>query len=380
MQHLLHKYANGTASRQEQTQVELFFKIYEEEAKAVGYGNLEGNIETLKLEIMHGVLEKHAASKRRVISLSMVWRVAASVLLLIVAGYFAFQWQFQNDSELMAIKDLSPGHEKATLELANGVQILLDTAHNGTIPQQGNTQVSYDGGHLAYLANGTADSLLYNTISTARGGRYNVTLADGTRVWLNAESSLNYPTAFAANVRDVVLTGEAYFEVAKDKQKPFRVLVDEMTVEVLGTHFNINAYEEEGEVRTSLVEGSVRVTSAVEEQLLTPGQQARLVEDGRISLAEGGEVISQALAWKDGMFRFEEADIYSIMRQVGRWYDADIQYEGDMQELYFAIDISRRDNVSTLLSSMELTELVHFEILEDKKQNRIILVKEGRRP
>lgn len=379
MQQLLHKYTNGTATRQEQAQVERFFKMYEEEAKAGGYSNIEGDLELLKQEIIEGVLERHAVHKRRSLSFTIMWRVAAAVLLLVLSGYFTYQWQFQEDSKLTVLEDLAPGNERATLELADGTQVLLDTAHHGAIAQQGSTQVEYDGGNLAYKADGSDDALLYNTISTARGGRYQVTLADGTRVWLNAASSLKYPAAFTGQVRDVVLTGEAYFEVAKDRNKPFRVIVDEMTVEVLGTHFNINAYDEEEEVRTSLVEGSVRVASADQQQILIPGQQARLAENGSFSLAEGGDVIEQALAWKNGMFRFDEADIYSIMRQVGRWYDADIKYEGNMQELYFAVDVSRRDNVSTLLRSMELTELIHFEIQEDEVHNRTILVKEGKR-
>lgn len=380
LQRLLDRYAQGTATAGERAQVEAFFARLETQAEASGYDNIEGDAAAFKNRLLQGILAKHAARQKKK-SRAMIWRAAAAILLLAVAGYGLVQWGFTPAPTVASQQDLIPGYDHAILQLADGTQVLLDTTQQVNLPTQGHTSITNGQGQLSYAATtGVDDALLYNTITTPRGGRYQVTLADGTRVWLNAASSLRYPTAFTEAVRQVTLTGEAYFEVAKNKQQPFEVTVNDMTVKVLGTHFNVMAYAEEATRQTTLVEGRVQVVSGRAQQLLQPGEQAQLTMDGAFEMVSGGDVVQEALAWKNGMFRFEESSITAIMRQVGRWYDADIAYAEDVRDLYFAVTVSRRNHVSTLLQSLELTNMVYFDIREDAQHQKTIVVKKGPRP
>jgi ferric-dicitrate binding protein FerR (iron transport regulator) len=193
-------------------------------------------------------------------------------------------------------------------------------------------------------------------------------LADGTKVWLNAASSLRFPAAFAGKERIVELNGEGYFEVAKNASMPFHVRVHDMDVQVLGTHFNINAYTDETAMRTTLLEGSVQVSQGEQTQLLTPGQQAAASQNGQIQLADGVDV-EEVMAWKNGMFQFQGADLETILRQAARWYDIDVEYKQRISDR-FSGQISKNVNLSQLLKILELTGKVHFEI-----EGRKIIVK-----
>ena len=206
------------------------------------------------------------------------------------------------------------------------------------------------------------DVLAYNTITTPKGGQYQVTLMDGTRVWLNAASSLHYPTVFKGSERSVQLTGEAYFEVAKNSKMPFRVTSNGQVTEVLGTHFNINSYPDEQGTTTTLLEGSVRILNAKSDAaiLLKPGQQSGSDASGKIKVANVNP--EQFVAWKDGKFIFTNANIESIMRQVSRWYNVEIEYKGDASKEKFGGRTSRFTNVAELLEILELTDHVQFEI------------------
>lgn len=300
------------------------------------------------------------------------WWAAAGLLLSI--GSLTFLFINQKQEPLQANtkvheqleNDLAPGGNKAVLTLSNGVTIILDTAQNGELARQGNTQViKMDNGQLAYNSgNSSATQLLYNTLTTPTGGQYKLVLPDGTEVWLNAASSISYPTAFAGTERNVTLAGEAYFEVAKNATMPFKVQVNEMKVEVLGTHFNINAYNDEPDIKTTLLEGSVKLSNDNTNRLLQPGQQGRLNKSGAIAILENANT-EEAVAWKNGVFQFDDADIKTVMRQIARWYDVEVEFKGNINAGKFVGAIPRNSNISEVFKILELSN-VHFK-LEGKK-------------
>lgn len=276
------------------------------------------------------------------------FRVAAAVLLLfLVAGVTFFQWSRVASSPSPAApvvkrykNDVKPGGNKAILTLADGSSIVLDSANNGTISMQGNTKIiKLADGRLAYHgANRDGASVLYNTISTPRGGQYQIVLPDGSKVWLDATSSLRFPTAFGTGQRKVELSGEAYFEIAANPQEPFIVSVlsqqknqssEVEKVMVLGTRFNVNAYADEKIVKTTLLDGTVEVAGPAGGTKLAPGEQAQLNQNDQshISVTEDVDV-DAAVAWKNGYFDFNRADIHTIMRQLSRWYDVDVAFLG----------------------------------------------------
>jgi transmembrane sensor len=254
---------------------------------------------------------------------------------------------------------------QAILTLSNGSVIILDSTKNGIITKQGNVKIiKLDSGQLAYSpqsSNGTTSSeISYNTISTPRAAQYQVVLSDGTKVWLNAASSLRFPTSFSGQDRRVELTGEGYFEVSKNKGKPFHVQVGTVEVEVLGTHFNIMAYEDEAAIQTTLLEGSVKVSYKSQSDLLKPGKQAILNRDEN-KLTTGDANVQQVVAWKNGYFCFDKSDVKTIMRQVSRWYDLDIIYESPAPDMKFSGKIERElplSGIAHLLASGQ----IHFRI------------------
>lgn len=256
--------------------------------------------------------------------------------------------------------DLSPGSSRAMLTLSDGTTLLLDTVKNGRIADHDNTIITKQhGGELAYQSVHPMPSLqtaLQNVLSTPAGGQYTVVLPDGTRVLLNALSSLQYPTAFAGARRTVTLTGEAYFEVAKDAMFPFEVKVNGSVVQVLGTHFNINAYADEPILKVVLEEGVVRLNNSV---TLKPGEQAAVSKNGNIEKSKAD--LEAALAWKNGQFIFREATIDEVMRQVARWYNAKIVYDADIKD-HFTASIARNEPLSKLLHLLEATKTVYFQV------------------
>jgi len=254
---------------------------------------------------------------------------------------------------------------QAILTLANGSVIILDSTKNGIITNQGNVKIiKLDSGQLAYsplTPNGAASSeISYNTITTPRAAQYEVVLSDGTKVWLNAASSLRYPTSFSGQDRKVELTGEGYFEVAKNKDKPFHVRVGAIEVEVLGTHFNIMAYDDEAAIQTTLLEGSVKVSYNNQTDLLKPGRQASLNRnDSKLTMSDAN--VKQVVAWKNGYFYFDKSDVKTIMRQVSRWYDLDIVYESSVPDMMFSGKIERSLPLSGISHLLESGQ-IHFRI------------------
>ena len=298
--------------------------------------------------------------------------VAASVIVFICVSVFwiiSRQDKTQPTVAVIQLKKLAPevfpGGNHAILTMADGTQIVLDSIKNGEI-RSGKATITKKGGLLVYDASAlkTSQVVTYNTLSTPAGGQYKVVLADGSEVWLNASSSIRFPTAFKGKYRDVELTGEAYFEVAKNKEKPFHVNVNGMQVEVLGTHFNVNAYDDEGAIKTSLLEGSVKIKKGTVSSLLRPGQQGVLKKNSNNVEVKSADM-DEVIAWKNGLFQFDGADIETIMHEVGRWYDVDIEYAGKVPQRRFEGKISRDAQLSDVLKILELSN-VKFTV-EGKK-------------
>jgi ferric-dicitrate binding protein FerR (iron transport regulator) len=299
--------------------------------------------------------------------------IAASVIGLLSLG--AYFWINKNTKQEIAKtgenkklyrNDVLPGGDKAVLTLADGSTIVLDDVQNGALAQQGSTKVIKLGGKLSYDAgrNGAA-AIAYNTISTPRGGQYQVKLPDGSQVWLNAASSLHFPTAFTGKERRIEITGEAYFEVAKNKAMPFIVSVSGAEVQVLGTHFNVMAYNDEPAVKTTLIEGAVKFVKENNTSLLKPGEQSQLTKEGQIKVLNNIDVM-QVMAWKNGMFHFDYADIETVMRQLSRWYDVEVEYKNRNIRDQFVMELPRSSKLSDVLKILELTGNINFEI-EGKK-------------
>jgi ferric-dicitrate binding protein FerR (iron transport regulator) len=321
-------------------------------------------------------------------------------LLLIGAGsyFFYFRNKDAGGSEKtagqMLAGDVAPGRYGAVLTLSDGARVVLDSVGNGHIATQGGSQVFMQNGAIVYEkasaapstaktagaapdptpATTEAPAVVYNTMTTPRGRQFRVVLPDGSGVWLNAASTLRYPTAFAGNQRTVELSGEAYFEIAKDDRKPFVVSARDMRVQVLGTAFNLMAYPDEMAVNTTLVTGAVRVVSAKNSLVLNPDQQACLQDSaGRFTVSKPN--LKEVLAWKEGRFRFDGAKITAIMRQIARWYDVDIEYRGEIPSNEFNGSISRAEYARKILDALERTGNVHFSL-----EGRKIIVMEGPKP
>jgi ferric-dicitrate binding protein FerR (iron transport regulator) len=376
-QRLLNKYLSNECTPQEAE--ELFEHLEKDEAGRLLLKNLQAGFnqelnqpKPIDPQISQHVWEKLEASIQqqpvaKIYPFKRWISVAAAAIILITAGLFFFKPQ-PHTTRLASRKeryrnDIAPGSNKAMLTLANGTVIILNQAQNGLITKQGQTSVNkVSNGLLSYQAVASANSpIQYNTVTTPKGGEYQVILPDGTAVWLNAASSLKFPTAFTGTERDVELTGEAYFEVAKNKAMPFKVTANNVKVEVLGTHFNVNAYDDESALKTTLLEGSVKLSNGSEHVMLIPGQQGSLGRQGG-SFQVATVDTDDAVAWKNGNFSFAKEDIQSILRKVARWYNVDIVYQENAPKKQIWGTVSKFENVSEVLKMIELTGVAHFEI------------------
>jgi ferric-dicitrate binding protein FerR (iron transport regulator) len=342
-------------------------------------GEKEVTGDIMYAHIQAGMKTQGQQARTKRIVLNRIRLAAAAILLpLILGGIYLWSRHSPGTENAMAgslkerfKNDVPPGGDKAILTLANGSSIALDSSGKGLLARQGNASVvKTNNGQLSYVVDHAVEApVTYNTISTPRGGQYEVVLPDGSKAWLNAASSLRFPTAFTGRERRVELTGEGYFEIAKDAARPFRVAITAPAgvagagapeIEVLGTEFNIMAYGDEPSVNTTLVNGSVKLKEAGKAWLLKPGQQARLQTDGAVDMDEAADV-DAVTAWKNGRFEFS-GNIKGIMRQIARWYDVDVQYEGNVSDKAFGGTISRTANVSEILKVFELTGSIHFRI------------------
>jgi transmembrane sensor len=379
---LIEKYNAGNATTEEKLIVNEWYASFNDTAVEliVSENDAKEQLnERMKMRLLESLEKKDNIFE---IKPRLKWHIPAAVTILLlfsIGGYFFFFPKKTISKEIVkneAIKttpnnDVKPGGNRAILTLADGTNIVLDSASNGILSQQGNTKIlKLDNGLLAYSINGKqlteSDEAFYNTISTPRGGQYKITLADGTMVWLNAASSIRFPVLFTGAQRKVEITGEVYFEVAKNKSMPFKVKATTSEIEVLGTHFNVNAYDDEASVKTTLLEGSVKVstTSFVSNTQITkflyPGQQANNSKDGKIKIINNVD-IEETMAWKNGRFHFKSTDLKSILRQIARWYDVDVEYKGNV-DLHFTGQLTRNENVSKVFEKLALTNEVHFKI------------------
>lgn len=291
------------------------------------------------------------------------WAAAAAVLLLLSTGIY--RWRQPSPTEIAQVKhDVPPGTNKATLTLADGSVVPLDSAGSRTLLQGGAT-VRQQGGQLIYDVQETTAAITYNTLHTPRGGQFRITLPDGTGVWLNAASSLRYPTAFTGKERAVEITGEAYFEVTKNAAMPFRVkIAGQAEIEVLGTRFNVTAYENEHTIKTTLVEGSVRMRAKGQSLVMAPGQQAELTSAGQLRIVKDASA-EQATA-KDGFFSFNKADLPSVMRQLARWYDLEVIYQDTIPHAEFTGDIDKSLTLDQVLKGLARNR-IRYRIEEGRK-------------
>ena len=315
--------------------------------------------------------------------------VAASMILLLGAGAYLWTHSTKDSTPSTTVADnrhIAPGKNGAILTLADGSQVVLDSLGNGLVATQNGARVVLKGGGLSYTPTeaGNNNEVAYNTMTTPKGRQFQLTLPDGTSVWLNAGSSLRYPTVFTGPERRVSVTGEAYFEVAHNAQAPFKVSVnDKAEVEVLGTHFNVNAYSNETAIHTTLLNGSVRVSTVADKArenqpfvVLKPGQQAQIPHQGQaVGPASPSAIkvinhadINKVMAWKNGLFNFEGASLAAVMRQIERWYDIDIVYEKGIPDITFEGKMTKDVPLKDLLVMLERSD-IHFKI-----ENRKLIV------
>jgi len=279
---------------------------------------------------------------------------AASILIALGAGVFYISHKKQVPMQTAQVikQDIAPGHNQATLTLANGKKIILTKGLNGLLATQGKTAINASGNTIVYNATKADQSVSYNTLSTARGEQspYPLVLPDGSKVWLNAESSITFPTAFTGKQRRVTITGEAYVEVAHNSKQPFQVDANGVTIEDIGTQFNINAYKDEPNVTTSLIEGAVKVSHNSRSVLLKPGEQAAAdAQNMQIKKVD----IDEAIAWRSGYFSFNGQDIQGVIRQLARWYNLNVQYQGQLPQNNFKGEISRNVNASKVFKQLK---------------------------
>jgi transmembrane sensor len=337
---ILARFARNEASAEERAAFDEWLKTLspaEVEALMDEYGELLVQTDTVHEPANAALLESiHREIAEPVRMSYWRWGQAAAVLLLIATGVYF--WQLRQP---VRTSKVVPGSQGATLTLADGTTISLDSAHAGTVA---GTPARISGNNLIYDNNGK--EAVYNIMSTSNGRQFTLVLPDGTSVWLNAASSIRYPTAFTGKERHVSVTGEAYFEVAQDAEKPFKVSVHDQLIEVLGTAFNVNAYNNEETISTTLLSGSVRVQDVI----MKPGQQAQ-VSGQRIQLVDADA--QQAIAWKKGLFNFENVGLHEAMRQLERWYDIRVVYEPDVPDIKLAGKMTRQVTLEGLLVVLE---------------------------
>ncbi|MFA5243802.1 MAG: FecR family protein [Pedobacter sp.] len=383
--HIIEKYQSGTATKEE---IDFLDAYYEAFGIRENYTDSleESRFQLLKDDLRNSVSVKiqniHRSKSGLLRRSTFRWAVSVAAVIAVV-GYWTFDLSqnldiIKNTNVLQTVNnDIVPGGNKAFLTLANGKRISLTDASNGTLAELAGIKIekTTDGQLVYTVLSDQQETLhseyLYNIIETPKGGRYQIRLPDGTNVWLNAASKLTYPSSFAGlQTRNVELSGEAYFEVAEDKEHPFIVKTVKQQVVVLGTHFNISSYEDEPSVKTTLLEGSIIIKGTNGgDKILRPGQKSTLTKNNLKVENINNEQLT--VAWKEDQFVFDSDDIQYIMRMIGRWYDVEVEYQGEIPENKFGGSISRFENVSEVLKSLESTGRVKFKI----NGRRIIVTK-----
>lgn len=370
---LLEKYNAGLANAEEKAFLEAYYDLFDQEND--GLVNLDTvQKSNIKAEIFGGIKSQLSAlepEETKTVSLFVKykWLTIAAVFVVVSSLTLLFFTKENVKQQVIAINKkpvkntIVPGSNNAVLTLANGNQISLNDKENGVLASQSGVIITKNkDGQLQYQIKADAPAGI-NTISTPRGGQYQLILVDGTKVWLNAASSITFPTQFNGAERKVEIIGEAYFEVAKNANKPFKVKSKNQVIEVLGTHFNVNTYDDEDADKTTLLEGSVSISKITNgtlqtagSKILKPGQQASVSgNQSQINVTVADE--DEAVAWKNGYFKFNKADIQTIMRQVSRWYNVDVEYKGEMNKDLFVGKINRSEHVEEVLSILERSKI-----------------------
>lgn len=354
-------YQEGVATAAERQLVEDFYASFREESTEVDV-SVTGTRETLEkaslAQVQARIAQQQAMPEVRVVKIPLYKKLAVAAAVIVAAA--GLYWWFKPTppaQQPIAVTDAAPGGNKAVLTLADGSQITLRDAGNGMLANQdGVLVIKFDSGRLTYSSSippgreGQGEAV-YNTLSTPRGGQYQLSLPDGTKVWLNASSSIRYPVAFTGAERKVEVTGEVYFEVTKNPQQPFVVVANRAAIRVLGTHFNVMVYPEEKAIQTTLLEGAVRVESNDRQVLLKPGQQGVLIHaSGALSVREVDT--EEVVAWVHGQLSMKYVDVAAFMRQVSRWYDVDVVFEGEVPAMSFSGSINKMVNLSLVLKAL----------------------------
>ena len=373
---ILERIESGTATAQEIAQYNQLYMHFQknEEWDTVKMGEKQ-EIE----ELMYSNISKVVGNVQKSTKSYSLFRyvAAAAIFIAVSAGYYFYKLDNsiplkESNKQVVTKHDRAPGGNKATLTLANGTKISLTDAANGDLVKQSGISITKTAnGQLVYKVSAVQNSqkaIEFNTITTPNGGQYQIVLPDGSKVWLNAASSLKFPTVFAGVQRKVELKGEAYFEVTKNKNMPFSVDANGTKVLVLGTHFNVMAYEDEKDVKTTLLEGSVKLTHSNAVAFLKPGQQGSIAkneEEYKVSEAD----MASVMAWKNGYFLFDNASLPQLMRQISRWYDVDVIYTSKIKEHEFVGEVSRNYSLMKILRILELSEITF------KLEGRTLIVK-----
>lgn len=355
-------------------------KSTDEELEVFTHLVREGKLDKYLLEQMNedtGIPSPDGAGSSSVLTHKFGWArisAAASIALLLAAGLYFYVDRSGHEGAVTQIEGsgenkIHPGSDKAILTLADGSCIQLDETTAGALTRQEGVKILKSAnGQLEYKSippeGSTLPEAVYNTLSTPRGGQFRVILPDGTKVWLNAESSIRYPTVFTGNERPVNITGEVYFEVKKEKDRPFRITVNGIQVEVLGTKFNVQAYDDV--IKTTLAEGAVKVVNrhskiarGYPEVSLSPGQEV-IVTSAGMEVQEAD--LEKALAWKNGIFYFRKENLRDIMQQLARWYDFEVIYQGTVPARHYSGSIKRNAKFSEALEMLHLVSGARFEV------------------
>jgi len=367
---LADKWMKGTITPSEKDLLDEWYDL--DTAEPVTWAASDASEEQLAARLLSNI----NAQKKSSYSSKRKWQIPAAAILLITLGISTYIYVSKSNlHEQVAVvhKKIQPGKNQAVLTLGNGKKIILTDAINGEVASRSGVKITKTAdGQLVYDVTGSTNENLpleYNTIEAPAGGQWQVKLPDGSLIFLNASSSITYPTRFIGNERKVHMTGEAYFEIAHNKKMPFRVASRGQTVEVLGTHFNVMAYADEKIIRTTLLEGAVKIITDSESKMLKPGEQAQ-ISGNKFKVASDVD-LEDVVAWKNGYFKFNES-LESIMAKISRWYNVDVEYRDKPgSDLTFSGKISRSRDISGILKMLEYTGDVHFRL----EGRRVIVIK-----
>jgi len=370
IQELADKWAQGKLTPEEKAYLEQWYAGFNDEDITLTASDHQ-NSEALRKALLNRIniqIDRDERPIRKLLTFGRIVAAASVIFVLTVGGYFIFIKPKPTEFAQNEQHDIKPGKNQATLTLANGKKIIISKNLNGVLATQGNSIVNATSGSLTYKLNGNNEAeVQYNTLTTTRGEQSPVplVLSDGTKVWLNAASSITFPISFNGKERIVKINGEAYFEVKHNAAQPFRVETKGQTIEDIGTEFDVNAYDDEPAIRTTLVSGSVKVSQNNRSVILKPGEAAVGIE------VKAGDT-EQAVAWKKGLFSFKQTNIEEVMRQLSRWYDVEVSYPEGVPHTTFTGEMHRDVNASQVLDILGYFK-VHFQIVAGTGGKQIIV-------